>query len=163
MLRPRPGLAFWLALLFVLWDSGERINAVMGLTWDRVDLCHGWVRFDAEDRKGAGADTASRIAAETIAALRAIKRPRGEVFHWPYSQTYLFRRLGEIMQRAGLPNSRLYKFHAIRKSVASYYEAAGGNATELLGHSSRRITKAYLDVRIVGKASPIDVLFRPGE
>ena len=73
-----------------------------------------------------------------------------------------FRRLGEIMERAGLPNSRLYKFHSIRKSVASYYEAAGGNATELLGHSSRRITKAYIDPRICCKPSPVGVLFRPG-
>lgn len=63
----------------------------------------------------------------------------------------------------GLPDNRLYKFHAIRKSVASHYEAAGGNATELLGHTSRKITRAYLDPRIVRKKSAIDVLFRPGE
>ena len=38
-----------------------------------------------------------------------------------------------------------------------------GNATELLGHSSRKITRAYLDPRIVRRTSAIDLLFRPGE
>ena len=158
-----PGAAFWLALLLVIWDTAERINAVMGLTWDRVDLRNGWIRFDAEDRKGATADTAARIAPDTIAALKAIKRREGLVFRWPYSRTYLFQHLGRIMQRAGLPNDRLHKFHAIRKSVASYYEAAGGNATELLGHSSRKVTRAYIDPRIVQRATPVDKLFRLGE
>lgn len=161
--RNLPGTAFWLALFLVIWDTAERINAVLGLEWSRVDLKSGWVRFDAEDRKGATADTAARIAPETIEALRRIKRPRGKVFRWPYSHTYLFRRLGIIMERAGLPDSRLYKFHAIRKSVASHYEAAGGNATELLGHSSRRITQAYLDPRVCSRQAAVDLLFRPGQ
>lgn len=158
-----PGSAFWLALFFVIWDTAERINAVLALTWDRVDLAAGWVRYDAEHRKGARADNALPIAGETIAALKQIRRREGPVFRWPYSPTYIYRRLGRIMQRAGLPDNRLYKFHALRKSVASHYEAAGGNATELLGHSSRKITRAYLDPRIVRTTAAIDLLFRPGE
>ena len=158
-----PGPAFWLAIYLVIWDTGERIGAVLALTWDRVDLAAGWVRYAAEHRKGATADNVLPIAADTIAALAAIRRRDGKVFEWPYSATYIYKKLGAIMQRAGLPNNRLYKFHAIRKSVASHYEAAGGNATELLGHTSRKITRAYLDPRIVRKKSAIDVLFRPGE
>lgn len=161
--RTPPGKEFWLALFLVIWDTAERINAVINLHWDRVDLRNGWVRFDAEDRKGATADTAAPIAAETVEALKRIKRPEGLVFRWPYSETYLYRKLGKIMARAGLPDNRLYKFHAFRKSVASHYEAAGGNATELLGHSSRRITKAYIDPRICYKKTAVDILFRPGE
>lgn len=157
-----PGPQFWLALFLVIWDSGERIAAVLHLTWDRVDLRRGWIRFAAEDRKGARADMATPIAGDTIAALKAIHRRDGVVFRWPYSATYIYRRLGKIMLRAGLPDSRLYKFHAIRKSVASHYEAAGGNATELLGHTSRKITRAYLDPRIVRKVAAVDLLFRPG-
>ena len=67
------------------------------------------------------------------------------------------------MQRAGLPDTREYKFHAIRKSTASHYEAAGGNATELLGHSSRKVTQGYLDPRIVRTKPAVELLFRPGE
>ena len=74
-----------------------------------------------------------------------------------------YRRMGRIMLRAGLPDSREFKFHAIRKSTASHYEAAGGNATKLLGHSSRKVTQTYLDPRIVQTTPAVDLLFRPGE
>lgn len=158
-----PGPAFWLALFLLTWDTAERIGAVMALTWDRVDLDAGWVHFNAEDRKGATADNVLPIAPETMAALKAIRRRDGRVFRWPYSATYLYYRLGHIMQRSGLPDNRLYKFHVFRKSVASHYEAAGGNATELLGHTSRKVTRAYLDPRIVRTTSAVDLLFRPGE
>jgi len=135
----------------------------MGLTWDRVDMRKGWVRFVAEDRKGAREDNVLPIADYTIAALKSIRRSEGLVFRWPYSATYIYNRLGKIMVRAGLPDSRLYKFHVFRKSVASHYEAAGGNATELLGHTSRKVTRSYLDPRIVKPVSAVDLLFRPGE
>lgn len=156
------GSAFWLALFLVIWNTGERIGAVMQLTWDRVDLKNGWVRFDAEDRKGATADNALPIAAYTIEALAIIKKRDGLVFRWPYSSTYIYNRFGKIMRRAGLPDNALYKFHVLRKSVASHYEAAGGNATELLGHTSRKVTRAYLDPRIVRPVSAVDLLFQPG-
>lgn len=103
------------------------------------------------------------VAADTVEALRAIRRREGPVFRWPKSRTSIYAHLGQIMQRAGLPNDRLHKFHSIRKSVASYYEAAGGNATELLGHTSRKVTRAYLDPRICRTKAAIDLLFRPGE
>lgn len=156
------GPAFWRALVLIIWDTGERIGAVMALTWDRVDLQAGWVRFVAEHRKGASEDNALPLATDTITALRAIRRNAGAVFQWPYSSTYIYHRLAKIMRRAGLPDSGLYKFHVLRKSVASHYEAAGGNATELLKHSSRKVTRAYLDPRIVRTPSAKDLLFRPG-
>jgi integrase len=157
-----PGPQFWRPLFLTIWDTGERIGAVMGLSWDRVDLLNRWVRFVAEDRKGARADNMLPIAADTAAALRAIQRRDGPVFPWPYCATYIYSRVAKIMRRAGLPDNRLYKFHVLRKSVASYYEAAGGNATELLGHTSRKVTRAYLDPRIVKTPSAVDLLFRPG-
>lgn len=156
------GPVFWLALFLIIWNTGERIGAVMALSWDRVDLARGWVRFIAEDRKGATADNALPLAPYTVEALKAIRRREGLVFHWPYSPTYIYYRFGKIMRRAGLPDSGLYKFHVLRKSVASHYEAAGGNATELLGHTSRKVTRAYLDPRIVKTVSAIDLLFEPG-
>jgi integrase len=157
---------FWRALMLVIWDTGERIGALMALTWDQVDLDGGWVRFVAETRKGAMEDNLLPIAADTRDALRKI-RPRSAVgsdlvYRWPYSATYIYRRLGRIMRQAGLPDNRQYKFHVVRKSVASHYEAAGGNATDLLKHSSRKVTMSYLDPRIVKPVAPVDLLFRPG-
>lgn len=158
-----PAPVFWRAVMLVIWDTAERIGAIMSLKWEHVDLRGRWIRFDAESRKGAVADNVLPLAADTCTALRKLHR-HGEasVFPWPYHPTYIYNRLGRIMRRAGLPNNRLYKFHVVRKSVASHYEAAGGNATSLLKHSSRKVTMAYLDPRIVKPVSPIDLLFRPG-
>lgn len=157
------GNEFWLALFLLTWDTGERIGAVMALDWSQVDLRKRWVRFAAESRKGGAADNQLPIAPDTAAALGKLRPHEGMVFRWPYCPTYLYRRYSKILKRAGLPTTRLYKFHCLRKSTASHYEAAGGNATELLGHSTRKITRAYLDRRIVKPQSAVELLFRPGQ
>ena len=59
------------------------------------------------------------------------------------------------------PATRRDKFHKIRRTVASYFKKAGGDATELLGHSGPEVTKAYIDKTIVGKVHASDLLFRP--
>jgi integrase len=147
--------------VLTIWDTAEQIGAVRALTWQHADLDGGWVRFIAEGRKGATSDNVLPLAADTIAALQDLPRASDCVFEWPYHPSYIFRRLGRIMRRAGLPNDRMHKFHVLRKSVASYYEAAGGNATELLKHSERKVTRGYLDPRIVKVAPAIDLVFRP--
>lgn len=154
---------FWTALVLLMWDTGERVGACLALDWSQVDLRRRWVRFDAEDRKGGQADNQLPIADDTAAALAKLKPFEGLVFRWPYTPTYIYQKYAAVLRRAGLPADRLHKFHCIRKSTASHYEAAGGNATELLGHSSRKVTKAYLDRRIVKPQSAIDKLFRPGK
>lgn len=157
-----PGAAWWRALLLVLWDTGERIGAVVSLRWQDVDLSGGWITCLAETRKGGRHDRLYRLAPETIVALKAIKKAPGLCFPWPYTRTYLWDRLGIICERAGLPSDSRSKFHRIRRTVASYYEAAGGNATELLGHSSRKTTMRYIDKRIVGTPQALDRLWRLG-
>lgn len=55
--------------------------------------------------------------------------------------------------------ARAFCFHALRKSHASYLEAAGGDATESLGHSNRRLTQTvYLDASICGDKQWADLL-----
>lgn len=152
---------WWTALHYLLWDTGERIGAVVGLQWRDVDLQRHWVTFRAETRKGGRTDRIYPIAADTAEALAKLPRGLGKVLEWPYCSTYLWNRYAKILKRAGLPTDRLSKFHRVRRSVASYYEAGGGDATELLGHSSRAVTRRYLDPRIVGAVSAIKILFRP--
>ncbi len=152
--------SWWTALLLVCFDSGERISAVMALTWDRVDLRTRWVRFRAEERKGGVEDSPVRLSRDAAAALRKLPHNSAEVFPWPRSKTYLWHQYGRLLKEAGLPSDAKSKFHRIRRTVASYAEAAGGNATAMLRHSKREVTEAYLDPRIVKKQQPADVLFR---
>ncbi len=153
--------AWWRALLLVCFDTAERISAVLDLEWSNVDLRTRWVLFPAETRKGRVADSICPIAQDTVEALEEIRRPRGNVFHWPLNRNYVWKRYGAILEAAGLPNDRKRKFHCVRRTVASYVEANGGNATEVLRHASRHTTMAYLDPRIVKPSSAIDRMWRP--
>lgn len=159
-----PAAAWWRALHLVCWDTGERIGAVRDLEWPHADLIGGYMLVPAELRKGKRRDRLYKLAPDTVDALQGITLPiRASIFPWPYCRTYLWNRYGRLLRQAGLPCGRLSKFHRIRRSVATHYEAAGGNATELLGHSSRSVTLAYLDPRIIHKQQAVDLLFRPGK
>ncbi len=98
--------------------------------------------------------------AEAVEALRKLLATNGPVFPWPYSSSTLWLRFTAILRTAGLPHDAKRKFHCIRKTVTSYAEARGGNATAMLRHSKRAATEAYLDPRVVTRQQPADVLFR---
>lgn len=158
-----PANLWWLGIHAVAWDTGERIGGLLSLMWRDVDLEARWITIRAEGRKGHRADKSSRVHDDTAAVLAKIQNTRRElVFHWPYHHDYLWTKYGKILDAAGLPNDRQHKFHCLRKSAASFFEAAGGSAQELLGHSDSRVTKRhYLDPRIVSKQHAADLLFRP--
>lgn len=154
-----PAALWWRALLLLAYDTGERITALTSIKWRAVKS--GAVLFVAEDRKGRRADVYREIGEATAATLEAIRGSRGPddaVFPWPYCHTYLWTRLEIILKRGGLPAGRRDKFHKIRRTTASYYEAAGGSAQRLLDHSSPQTTRAYLDPRIVKGAAAPDIL-----
>jgi integrase len=157
-----PRAKWWRALLLVDWDTGERIGALLALKWSYI-AADGWMHVPAEVRKGKRKDMTYRLAPDTLDALNAIRLPLRELlFPWPHDENYIFNRFEKILERAGLPTDRKSKFHRIRRSVASHYEGAGGNATRLLGHEDRRTTiRSYLDPRIVEQGQAIDLLFRP--
>jgi len=150
---------WWTALHLVLWDTAERIGAVLALTWRQYQPP--WLLIPAEARKGRREDKLFRLGDDTQASLARIREPRRvKLFQWPLTLGSLYNHYQRILRRAGLPADERCKFHRMRRTVASYYEAAGGNATELLGHTSRRTTRSYLDPRIVQTRQPSDVLFR---
>ncbi len=151
---------WWCALLAVLWDTGERIGALLEAQWDDVNLDSGWIIVRAETRKGGRADKASQLHPNTVALLRRIQQDSGAVFPWDRCESLLWTRYGRILKRAGLPNDRKSKFHRVRKSVATHLTVLGGNATEAMGHSSPAVTRAYIDPTIARTPQPADVLFR---
>lgn len=156
--------SWWFALHLVLWDTGERITAVVKSRWIDVDMRDRWMFFPAEHRKGGKKDRQFRLHPDTIDALLAIRSPtRDLVFPWPATPTSLWDEYNLVLRRAELPTDRKSKFHRMRKSVATHAEAAGMNATEILGHSSRRVTESYIDPRFIDKPQVADVLFRPGD
>jgi len=147
---------WWTALLLLAYDTGERASALVSLRWENVR--GGSVLFKAEDRKGRRRDILREVGPGTASSLEAIRgdrKPGDLVFPWPRGRSYLWKRLEIILERAGLPAGRKDKFHRIRKTTASYYQAAGGSAQWLLDHADPATTRKYLDPRIVrGQAAP---------
>lgn len=152
---------WWHALHAVMWDCGGRIGAIMAAGPDQVDESRGVLRLNAEHQKQK-ADQTFLLHPDTMKALDAISyRSRDLIFPWDRNRSMLWHRYKKILASAGLPYGRRDMFHRMRRTVASWFEAAGGDATKLLGHSNRKVTEAYLDPTIVPRKHASDVLFRP--
>jgi len=143
-----PAGRFWRAALMTAYDTGERVTPILELKWD--DVRDGFVIFRAESRKNHRRDIDRAISPETAQAIAEIAEPkRAKVFPWDKTISTLYNTMDRILRRAGLPANRWSKWHRIRKTTASYYEAAGGSAQRLLDHTSPVVTRRYLDPRVV--------------
>lgn len=151
---------WWICLHAVLWDSGARIGAILRAEWSDVDWERGELLLRAEIQKQK-ADQRFKLHPDTLALLSLMRQRSGPLFPWPTSRANIWDHYKRILRDAGLPHDRRSKFHRMRRSVASWFEASGGNATELLGHSSRKVTEAYLDEQITGRPAASSLLFRP--
>lgn len=155
------GSRWWRSLHHVAWDTGERISAMLDCRWDWVS--GEWLAIPAESRKGKTSDRVYKLAPDTRRCLASMRSPDRElIWPWPLSRSSLWCHYRRLRKIAGLSLDRRSAFHRIRRSVATHAEAAGGNATELLDHSDRRLTKeSYLDPRFLQGSHAVDYLFRP--
>jgi len=141
---------FWGTLIRVAFETGERRGALMALRWSEVDLEGLQVAFLAETRKGRSRDIVRAISqglADQLSLHRAA--PGDLVWRYPGKPHSLYASWDLLRKRAGV---QVRGLHSIRKSSASYLAAAGGNASEHLGHSNPRTTAVYLDPSIVRPA-----------
>lgn len=147
-----PANLWWLGLHWVLWSSGERIGALLEIGPAAFDAERGELFVPAEARKGRRKPKFYPLLPQAVELLKQMQRyERERLFPFPFDHTTLYYRYKRILKAAGLPTDRKCKFHRMRRSFASYIEAAGGNATVALGHSSRRVAeRSYLDPRICG-------------
>ena len=129
MIGSVPACDWWLALISTLYDSGERIGAVMQTASSDLDSS-GYLTVRGEHRKGSKRDKKFRLQPITLERIQAIQRPGYKrLFPWPYCYMYLFSLYGKVLESAGLPNNRRSKFHKLRRTVAS---------TSIFKHSSTR-------------------------
>lgn len=159
-----PQSDWFCSLHAALWDSGERIGALMQTEWPQVDLAGGWLIVRAENRKGGLSDKLSKLHPQTVALLERIRLPeRKLVWEWPFNRFYLWQHYGDILKRAGLPNGRERKFHCLRKSCSTHITALSSDAAAqaALGHSDIKITREiYNDPKQIPGVFPSDILPR---
>jgi len=164
---PVPAAWLWSTLPWAAWLTGERIGALLALRWGEVDLDGLRITFLGETRKDR-ISTIVRDIREDLAEVLRPQRRKDTDLVWPWlehrKELSIYIGITRVCRQAGVTPRG---FHGLRKSSGSYVAAAGGDATEHLGHKSSRTTKDhYLDVRIVGRQSSVDFLpsldLRPG-
>ena len=159
-----PAAVFWTGLVRTLEETAERAGAVFSFRWDDLDEKTGWIISRAENRKGKTEDLAFRLHPDTLKILRQFARVSDLIFYWPKCRASLWNNYRGILVQAGLPSDRKRMFQCFRRTTATEIEIAGGDATELLGHSERKITLTYyLDRSKLRKIQPSDIIRKPDE
>lgn len=159
-----PSSLWWISLHAVFFDTAERKGAVFASDWNDLDLHTGTILFPAQNRKWKTRDKIHFLHPDTVAILRKFPEKCGKVWKWPGEERSIYPAYRRILKAAGLPHDRKHLFQCLRRTTASLFEACGGNATDLLDHGSRAVTKKhYLDPRILKQIGPADLLQRPIE
>jgi integrase len=154
-----PGNLFLSALLSVLYDTGERLGAVLAIEWAKIDFAANRIHFAGATRKNHRAGITRPVRDETIRQLRALSdwQPHGP-FQGPHRGTvYIHWR--RLLTEAGLKPDRKLGPHAVRRSHASLLHLAGGDAAASLGHASEATTRRhYYDPRITDQVAACHLL-----
>lgn len=152
-----PASIFWPSILGVAYDSGERIGAIMQITWNNINFDAGTVYYPAEIRKGGYRDARASLSKSTLKALRSLQllTPQDAPVFLHGNRTRLWQAYGALLRESGLPSDRRSKFHRLRRTHATFVHIQGGDATAALGHSSDAVTrKSYIDFSQVERKLP---------
>lgn len=147
---------WWRAFHAVLWDTGERTSAVLAIRAEWLDLESRTLEIPAPARKGGQRAATYTLKATTVRLLRPLVRPdRQELFAFPGCKASFYHAYTRLLKQAGLPSDRWHKPQRIRRTFATFLEMNGGDATDALKHSNRKVTERhYLDPSIIKKPSP---------
>ena len=154
-----PAPWYWITKIRAMFETGERIGAVMQLRWGEVDLERRTLTFLAATRKGHR-ETITRAISADLAQMMALQKRPADRLVWPWLENRkmlsCYGSLKTLCRLAGVP---YHPFHSIRKSTASYLKKAGKSAKAQLGHASEEMAEThYYDHRIVGVESALDFL-----
>lgn len=178
---------FATALLLTQYNTGSRITALMLVRWESIDLAEGVLVLQADDTKDKEEQRIS-LKPETVQALAALRvgKAGGPFDHWPYDRSEAGGRRRPWKALTGLLKKVFYVAlidsdadvnavtlkqvrhvidrrsctHKIRRTFATEIAAREGIdvAQELLGHSQKSTTMAYVDTSRLPKRSARDIL-----
>ena len=153
-----PAAWWWETLLRFLYETACRIGETLALEWQDVDFESNSVTLRADTRKGKTRDLVRQISPELCDLFKRQAVERGVIWPWDRRPNCLWRKLRQLCKRAGVEPRG---FHSIRKTAASYYAQAGGNASDLLDHSDggKLFEQHYRDQRIANNGpAAVDML-----
>ena len=154
-----PACWYWSTKLAAMYQTGERIGAILAIRWGEVDLERCSLTFLAATRKGHR-ETITRAISPELARMMAPHKRDPEALVWPWLEgrkmLSCYGSLKVLCRLAGVP---YHPFHSIRKSTASYLKRAGKSAKTQLGHSSEEMAEThYYSERVTGAESALDYL-----
>ena len=141
-------------------NTGMRKQEVLQLTWDRVDLRHGFILLDMTKNGERREIPVNDTLRETLQGItRRLDTPY--VFHdtstgKPYKDVK--RSFGTALRRAKIHD---FRFHDLRHTFASHLVMAGIDITtvkELLGHKTLTMTLRYSHLAPAHKVKAVDIL-----
>jgi integrase len=155
----KPAAWYWVTKILAMFQTGERIGAVLELRWSEVDLEGHTLTFLAATRKGHR-ETITRSITPELAKMLAMFKGAPSERVWPWvedrERLSIYASLRVLCRTAGVP---YHPFHSIRKATASYLKKAGVSAKKQLGHSSEEMAEThYYDEEITGRESNLDHL-----
>jgi len=152
--------AFFGALVPVAYETAERVGALLEAMAE--DYSRPTLVVRAEARKGGRRDRCYRLTDDTCDRVDTLLagRTTGRVFQLPFGRSMLYHAWQRVKRVAGIPPGNRQAFHQIRRSSATHFQAAGGDAVKMLDHSSPRIAhRWYLDPRLADHGPrPCDLL-----
>lgn len=157
-----PASKWWLSLILAIYDTGERIGAVMQVEPRDVSLALGLVYFRPEIRKQRKGRWC-KLSGQTLEAVRAIyNEDNSYLWPCPWTDEWLRLKFHRICRRAGVDvgRGRGGVFHKLRRTSGTLVEAAGGDGAKHLGDVRKVFEDHYLDPRL-GQFSQVDLLPRP--
>lgn len=163
-----PRCVFWPALILVCYETGVRISAIMAARWEDLGG-DGILRFKAETSKDRQ-EVVSHLSTTTLSFLSQVPRVDATVFGcWPWDRgkghhwRALNRGLAKLMESAGLEVKPGQRFHGFRRTFATLICSRLGEsvAQSMLGHSSLRVTRRYIDKTKIDLPHACDVLPKP--
>jgi integrase len=159
MIGKRPAAWYWPTKIMAMFQTGERIGAILEIRWSEVDLTNCTLTFLAATRKGHR-ETITRPITPELARMLSKQQGQPNERVWPWlddrEPLSIYPSLRVLCRTAKVP----YKpYHAIRKATASYLKRAGISARKQLGHSSEEMAEThYYDETITGRESNLGYL-----
>lgn len=138
---------WWRGLLVFGYMTGWRINEILSLRREDLDLDAGAAITRADDNKGKR-DERTKLHAVIVEHLRRLPGFDRMVFRWSRSSEHLYEQFHTLQKAAGIKLDPLYGFHDLRRAFATMNakRLTADSLQKLMRHKSYATTQRYINM-----------------